>query len=452
MNDRLTQFGEADENTLKQMENCLAVEDDAIGVLCADNHLGYGQPVGGAVGYEAHISVAGVGYDIGCGNKAVRTDIRAEDVKSHIGEVMDELVTKVSFGVGRRDGANVDHPVLDMIAIADFEPQREMLDTARKQLGTVGGGNHYVDLFEDSEGWLWVGCHFGSRGFGWNTCEGFRAMHHGLPFSRKEREDKGLKVPGEDSMAPPLVLEVDSPMGQDYLAAMNLAGAYAFAGRDVVIDIVVAMLGTRITNEVHNHHNFAWREEHFGKTLWVCRKGCTPAFPGQEGFVGSSMAEDSVILEGRDSGTARLALYSTVHGAGRAMSRTKAAGKMKTVRECSDRDCEFRVSTGEYRVAREKAGVDQHERFSLCPKHPDGKMKKRRARLEAGVIDWKATLEDIEAKGIELRGGDAEEAPGAYKRLDAVLAQQGSTIAVTNVLRPLGVAMAPSETSDPYKD
>lgn len=452
MNDRLTIFGEADENTRKQMDNCLAVEDHAIGVLCADNHLGYGQPVGGAVAYEQHISVAGVGYDIGCGNKAVRTDLMVADVEGDIAPIMDEIFSEISFGVGMKNGVKVDHPVLEAIEQAHFEGQREMAETARKQLGTVGGGNHYVDLFADDDGFLWVGVHFGSRGFGWNTCEGFRAMSHGLPFSRKEREDKGLKVPGEDSLAPPLVFDIASPMGQAYIEAMNLAGAYAFAGRDVVVDKVVELLGTRITREVHNHHNFAWKEEHFGKMWWVCRKGCTPAFPGQEGFVGASMAEDAVILEGREGFTSKMALYSTVHGAGRAMSRTKAAGKMKTVRECSARDCNFRATPGEYRVAREKAGVAQHERFSMCPEHPDGKMKKRRGRIEPGVIDWPAALKELEARGIVLRGGDAEEAPLAYKRLTEVLAYQGSTIEVTGNLRLLGVAMAPSETPDPYKD
>lgn len=450
MNDRLTVFGEADDNTLKQMENCLAVEDDAIGVLCADNHLGYGQPVGGAVGYEAHISVAGVGYDIGCGNKAARTDIRAEDVEGDMATIMDEIFSQISFGVGRKNGIEIDHPVLSMIEQAPFEPQREMAKLARKQLGTVGGGNHYVDLFADDEGWLWVGVHFGSRGFGWKTCQGFRAMNHGLPFSEKEREDKGIKVPGEDSMAPPFVLALDSPMGQDYLAAMDLAGAYAFAGRDAVVDKVVEILGTRITREVHNHHNFAWREEHFGRDLWVCRKGCTPAFPGQEGFVGASMAEDAVILEGVETVAAAMALYSTVHGAGRAMSRTKAAGKQKTMRVCSQRDCDFAVTPGEFRVAREKAGVDQHSRFTTCPDHPDGRMLKRRKRTADGAIDWPAALKELSGRGIELRGGDAEEAPLAYKRLHEVLAYQGGTIKITGNLRLLGVAMA--DTDDPYKD
>ncbi|MFN2509757.1 MAG: RtcB family protein, partial [Chthoniobacterales bacterium] len=89
-----------------------------------------------------------------------------------------------------------------------------------------------------------------------------------------------------------------SALGQDYIAAMHLAGEYAYAGRDVVVAKVLAILGASCTYEVHNHHNFAWREQHMGTDVWVIRKGCTPAFPGQEGFVGATMGEPSVILRG----------------------------------------------------------------------------------------------------------------------------------------------------------
>ena len=90
---------------------------------------------------------------------------------------------------------------------------------------------------------------------------------------------------------------------------------------------VLEILGAEATYEVHNHHNFAWRERHFDTDVWVIRKGCTPAFPGQAGFVGATMGEPSVILAGVDSPAARDLLHSTVHGAGRVMSRTQAAGR-----------------------------------------------------------------------------------------------------------------------------
>ena len=107
---------------------------------------------------------------------------------------------------------------------------------------------------------------------------------------------------------------------------MQLGGVYAYAGRDWVCSRVARLLGAAIEEEVHNHHNFAWLEEHDGKQLWVYRKGATPAFPGQRGFVGGTMGEQSVILEGVDSAESKTSLYSTVHGAGRVMGRKQAAG------------------------------------------------------------------------------------------------------------------------------
>jgi tRNA-splicing ligase RtcB len=107
---------------------------------------------------------------------------------------------------------------------------------------------------------------------------------------------------------------------------MKLAGRYAYAGRDWVCDRVVKILGVRVLNSVHNHHNFAWRESHGGKDLWVVRKGATPAFPGQRGFVGT-MGEVSVILVGIENEQASLSLYSTIHGVGRVMGRMEAKGK-----------------------------------------------------------------------------------------------------------------------------
>src|SRR5438445_3958095 len=120
---------------------------------------------------------------------------------------------------------------------------------------------------------------------------------------------------------PPAVVDEDSELGRRYIAAMQLAGRYAYAGREWVVDRVRQIIGGSVTEEVHNHHNFAWRETHGGKDLWVVRKGATPAFPGQRGFVGGTMGEISVILKGVENESAEESLYSTVHGAGRVLGR-----------------------------------------------------------------------------------------------------------------------------------
>ncbi len=396
----LTIFGESiiDEKTVEQIKRCASSPDDRM-TLTADAHYGYGHPIGGVVAYRDKISLSGVGFDIACGNKAVQTNLRAADVP--VEDVMDAVFKNIGFGVGRPNPQPIDHPVFDHIAKAEFKPQRDMMSLAMEQLGTVGSGNHFIDLFEDENGWLWIGVHFGSRGFGHKTTTGFIAMSRGLSF--KEHAPEGSMD------APPILFDANSALGQDYLAAMRLAGEYAYAGRDVVVDKVLSILGAQATYTVHNHHNFLWEEEHFGEKWYVVRKGATPAFPGQDGFIGANMADTSVVVRGVDSPLSREGLYSTVHGAGRVMSRTQAAGKKRW-----------------------KHGKVQY--------------------ISKGVVDWPDVKKGMKKSGVVLRGGGPDEAPQCYKKLDEVLAFHQGTIEVLHRLKPLGVAMAAPEIFDPYKD
>jgi tRNA-splicing ligase RtcB (3'-phosphate/5'-hydroxy nucleic acid ligase) len=428
-------FGEHDQRVIDQLVRCLAAEPGARGALCADGHFGYSAPIGGVMAYREHVSPSGVGYDIGCGNLAVRTTIRAADLRPDLPGVMDRIFAEVSFGMGRSNAAPVDHPVLDEIRETDVRVQRDLYQQARAQLGTVGAGNHYVDLFADERDNVWVGVHFGSRGFGHKT-----ATHY-LNVAAREAGRIGY-VEGRGEMeAPPDLLRVDADTGQEYMEAMRLAGAYAAAGREVVIAQVLAILGAEAVEEVHNHHNFAWREEHAGEQWWVVRKGATPAWPGQRGFVGATMGEQSVILEGVESGRSAQALYSTVHGAGRAMSRTAAAGKTRRRWVCLNRDCDWHQRSGEHKPD-----------DGRCPKCGYGGLAKRMVQVTGGAIDWEATLRSLSEMGVVLRGGAADEAPGAYKRLAEVLAYHEGTVRVLHTLTPLGVAMAGADTVDPYKD
>lgn len=393
-------FGEPiiDEKAIDQIKRCASSPED-LATLTADAHYGYGHPIGGVVAYRDKISLSGVGFDIACGNKACQTNIRAADVDTD--KIMDEVFKQIGFGIGRPNPKPIDHPVLDLIAKATFEPQRKMVQMAMSQLGTVGSGNHFIDLFEDEAGWLWIGVHFGSRGFGHKTTTGFISISKGKSFEDHTPEG------GMD--APPILFDANSQAGQDYLAAMQLAGAYAYAGRDVVVEKVLEILKGKSVFEVHNHHNFLWEEEHFGEKFYVVRKGATPAFPGQYGFIGANMADTSVIVRGVDSSESREGLYSTVHGAGRAMSRNQAAGKKR-----------WKNGKVEY--------------------------------LSKGAVDWPQVKKSLKKSGIQLRGGAADEAPECYKKLDEVLSFHEGTIEICHRLRPIGVAMAASDMRDPYKD
>ena len=426
-------FGSVDQRSLEQLKRCMDAGDAEFGVLCADHHPGYSQPIGGGIAYEGYVSPSGVGYDIGCGNKAARTDLNRKDLDALGGveSIMREITRRISFGMGVPAQERVDHPVLDKVRNADFPAQRKLSQLAESQLGTVGSGNHYVNVMEDEEGRIWLGVHFGSRGFGHKTASGFLALAQGLAFEARARE-------GEMD-SPPVLLEAGSELGESYISAMELAGEYAYAGRDVVVAKVLEIIGAEATHEVHNHHNFAWRESHFGRDYWVIRKGCTPARPGQEGFVGGSMGDESVILEGVESKEAEESLYSTVHGAGRVMSRTQAAGRVRRRKRwaCMERDCTrlFEHSHG-------------------CPDHPGSRLKKVwvEEQLKLGVVDWPAVQARLREQDIVLVGGGADEAPEVYKRLPDVLAAHADSVRVKHRLRPLGVAMAGRDVYDPYKD
>jgi tRNA-splicing ligase RtcB len=387
-------FGTHDERTLAQMDRCMTVGSVAGGVLCADGHLGYAMPVGGVIAYEEHISVSGVGFDIGCGNMAAKLDLRLDDIKADIPTLAADIARTVSFGLGRTNAEKVEHELFDSPLWQECREITQLKIMARDQLGTVGSGNHYVDLFADEDGFVWIGVHFGSRGLGHKTATRFLKLAGGKD---------GIDVA-------PAVLHQDSELGQRYLAGMTLAGWYAHAGREWVVERVRSLIGGAIVDTVHNHHNYAWRERHGERDLWVVRKGATPAFPGQRGFVGGSMGDDAVILKGVDGAQAAASFYSTVHGAGRVMSRTEARGR-------SVRDPE----TGK-RVR--QPGRVRHDEMQ----------------------QW------LRDRGVTLYGGDLDEAPQAYRRLPDVLAAHAGTVTVEHTLRPFAVVMAGANEFDPYKD
>jgi len=427
-------FGQHELNTLDQFDKIK--QQSVKAALMADGHAGYIMPVGGVAGYDNQVSVVGVGFDIACGNCAIKTNLKLEDItreKLNVRDITsnphyveidkklnkfgDRIADAISFGIGRTNQAD-DAPVDDPLFVDDawyIIPnvgmyRDDLRDKARKQLGTVGSGNHYVDVFVDrNDESIWVGVHFGSRGLGHTIASNFLSLGQGGLWGERGKEVETM-------------LDLSTQLGQDYWKLMELAGSYAYAGREWVARKVVEILEGEVVDMVHNHHNFAWKETHLigenneEKELIVIRKGATPAFPGQRGFVGGSMGDDAVIIEGANNSddnfsSERLnkqnaAMYSTVHGAGRVMSRTEAAGKWT------------------------RSGV-----------------QKKRGRISSEMMeDW------LKKTGVVRRGGGLDESPHVYRRLSNVLEAQGDTIKVLHTLKPLIVVMAPAELRDPYKD
>lgn len=185
-------YGTHDPQTLAQLDE---VAEHAVHVaLMADGHVGYVMPIGGVAAYRDQVSPIGVGVDIACGNAAILTDLSADDIAPHLETLADEIASTIGFGLDRprntADDAPTDHPLFESDAwealprgVAD-----ELRRRARGQLGTVGSGNHYVDVFSDEQGRVWVGVHFGSRGLGFITAHGFMALAQSVPWRISSRD------------------------------------------------------------------------------------------------------------------------------------------------------------------------------------------------------------------------------------------------------------------------
>jgi tRNA-splicing ligase RtcB len=255
-------FGQHDEKTIAQLQD--VASRAAYAALMADGHMGYLMPIGGVAAYRNQVSVPGVGYDIACGNAAIMTDRFIDEFDRRDLELLaDEIHHTISFGIGRSnraDDAPVDHELFrsDAWSLLPSDAKvSELKSKARQQLGTVGSGNHYVDVFADrADGRIWVGVHFGSRGLGHKIASGFLALAANARWGQRVKESDAI-------------LDLSAPIGQDYWSLMNLAGQYAYAGREWVARKVVEIIGAHEIELVHNHHNFSWIEEHFGEKLIV---------------------------------------------------------------------------------------------------------------------------------------------------------------------------------------
>jgi tRNA-splicing ligase RtcB len=400
-------FGTHDDNTLEQLAG--VAQEAAKVALMADGHLGYWLPIGGVAAFRGKVSPKAVGVDIACGNCAIKTDMTHEDLKAKdLPKIAADIAKHIQFGAGKvneEPDAPNDHPLFDnirwhLLPIPAIEREK-LKQLARSQLGTVGSGNHYVDVFVDEDGAVWIGAHFGSRRFGYEVCQGFTSMIAGAGWDTKGKTT-------EDN--PGALIGLNTGLGNTYWSMMRIAGDYAYAGREWVVRKVLAILGANEVDMVHNHHNFAWSEIQYmpdteqDEEVIVIRKGATPAFPGQKGFVGGSMGDQSVILEGvqgeKDYKTdiVEKQMFSTVHGAGRVMSRIEAKGKVHR-------------KTGEVKKVGKVTPEMMHE--------------------------W------LDKMGVVLCGGGLDESPHAYRRLPDVLEAQEGTITILHTLTPIIVVMDP---------
>lgn len=279
--------------------------------IMPDSHQGYGMPIGGVMATEQVIVPNAVGVDIGCGMVAVRTSLKEIDQET-LKQVMGKARGVIPVGFNHQK-ENQEWDGFD--EAPDLPITQAELDPARKQLGTLGGGNHFIEIQQGDDGFIWLMIHSGSRNFGLKTADTYHKT--ALKLCEKWRSD----IPDKELS----FLPMDTREGQDYFLAMNFCLRFAQANRSLMMkrltDIVAEVTGAKSEDEVNIHHNYAVMENHFGKNVLVHRKGATKAIEGLIGIIPGSMGTPSYITEGLGN---EESFKSSSHGAGRRMGRKEA--------------------------------------------------------------------------------------------------------------------------------
>lgn len=328
---------EIEAGAMKQMRNVASMPfiHGGVGGM-PDIHEGKGATVGSVIPTLAAIIPAAVGVDLGCGMIAVLTSLKASDLPHNLFKLRSEIEARIPHGRSDNGGPNdvgawqdvpqnVTDAMLAMkggiekIAAADQRMQG-WVDRAVLQLGTLGGGNHFVEICLDTEDRVWIMLHSGSRGVG-NAIGS-----HFISLAKKEMERWHINLPDKDLA----YLPEGSEHFDRYVRALHWAQNYAKVNREVMMQAAIAALQAALgrtdfrcdLQAVNCHHNYVAKERHYGKDVWLTRKGAVSAKAGEMGIIPGSMGAKSFIVRGKGH---REAFCSCSHGAGRKMSRTKAA-------------------------------------------------------------------------------------------------------------------------------
>lgn len=316
-----TIFGEneIDEASKFQLFDALKLPISVAGALMPDAHYGYGLPIGGVLATDNAVIPYGVGVDIGCRMSLSVFDLPANYLNGKTDKLEKILMEQTKFGMREVHKVKSDHELFSRSEFQEIPLLKGLLDKAYTQLGTSGGGNHFVEfgiveLNEVRSEWklasgkyLAVLSHSGSRGLGANIAKHYTQL-------------AGKQTPLPKHVQHLAWLNLDTHDGQEYWLAMNLAGDYAKACHDDIHRRISKALNQRIVLNIENHHNFAWKEKLNGKEVIVHRKGATPAAKGILGIIPGSMVAPGFIVEGMGNTES---LHSASHGAGRLFSRAK---------------------------------------------------------------------------------------------------------------------------------
>ncbi len=310
--------------------------------LMPDAHVGYGMPIGGVMATEKNVIPYAVGLDIGCGMHAALTPYSADDfpperLKSLLAKIRAAIPQGFDWHPQAQQGEILNRMPLHLPLFQQEERR------VRRQLGTLGGGNHFIELQKDKDNRLWVMIHSGSRNIGKQTAEHFHKK--AKEICKRKRTD----LPTTELS----FLPIDDQAGQDYLEAMNWCLDFARENRTRMMEVILDILQVSPLDELDIHHNYAASEEHFGRQVLVHRKGATRAGGGQRGIIPGSMGSPSYIVLGKGNAESFL---SCSHGAGRRMGRREARRKIATHQVLEDmKKLGVEVSTGNLRELTEEA-------------------------------------------------------------------------------------------------
>lgn len=301
--------------------------------LMPDTHTGMGMPIGGVLATKGVIIPNAVGVDIGCGMNFVSTNIPVASIRdvatgngtliqNIIGDILRNVLVGFNSHKEKQESQVLDSLQENIEAYQANEELFPLIEKAYYQVGTLGGGNHFIELQEDEKGMLGIMIHSGSRNFGKRICD----YYHNC--ARELNSKWYSQVPDNFRLA---FLPVDSEEGKEYILWMNLALNYAFENRQRMMENVVSMVSEKIekftgqilecSEEVNCHHNYASLENHYGENVWVHRKGATRARNGEIAVIPGAMGSYSYVVMGKGN---EESFCSSSHGAGRAYSRKGA--------------------------------------------------------------------------------------------------------------------------------
>lgn len=381
-----------EKGAIQQMVRAARLPVSVQGALMPDAHEGYGLPIGGVLATTNAIIPYAVGVDIACRMSMTIFNVSPYMLGQKREKFRQAIEDNTLFGPGREFQHPVEHPVLDDPLFSELAIARKMKDTAYKQLGTSGSGNHFVEFGAltvhaviegtgkgDGEGsrsygtipigkYLALVSHSGSRGLGYTIANYYTEIamhtHQELP-----KDFQHLAW-----------LDMQTGVGQEYWHAMNLAGRYASANHAVIHQKIAQAMRLEVLGGIENHHNFAWKEVHDGQEVIVHRKGATPAGAGVYGVIPGSMTAPGFVVRGKGQAES---LDSASHGAGRQMSRSQAFKQ----------------------------------------------------------FDWDKVERQLKKFGVELISGGLDESPGAYKDIRIVMEAQKDLVEIVAEFQPILVKM-----------